>query len=84
MGYKILMGSVPASIGLAIALVIAIALVTGRTFILRLEPPNIVMLLLLLTLAAATLTFSLPRTNILLGCVHLLRFFAFIMLMCNR
>jgi Ca2+/H+ antiporter len=37
-----------------------------------------------LTLITATLTFSLPRTNVLLGCVHLLLFGAYLMLMFDR
>jgi len=37
--------------------------------------------MLLLTLITSILTFSLPRTNLLLGCVHLLLFGAYLMLM---
>ncbi len=69
---NILLGSVLASIGLTIPLVIAVALATGRRLELGLDDAEMVMLLL--TLATATLTFSLPRTNVLLGCVHLLLF----------
>lgn len=69
---NILLGSVLASIGLTIPLVIVVSLATGRQLALGLDPREIVMLLL--TLATATLTFSLPRTNVLLGCVHLLLF----------
>ena len=38
------------------------------------------MVLLLLTLAVTTITFSSPRTNVLLGAVHLLLFVAYVML----
>ena len=40
--------------------------------------------MLLLTLLTSMLTFSLPRTNVLLGCVHLLLFGAYFMLMFDR
>ncbi len=40
--------------------------------------------LLLLTLVTSILTFSLPRTNVLFGCVHLLLFGAYLMLMFDR
>ena len=75
---NILLGSVLASIGLTIPLVIAVSLATNRHLVLGLEPGDIVMLLL--TLVTATLTFSLPRTNVLLGCVHLLLFGMYFML----
>jgi Ca2+:H+ antiporter len=76
---NVLLGSVLASIGLTIPLVIAIALLTGRTLVLGLDAPDMVMLAL--TLFTSTLTFSLSRTNLLLGCVHLLLFAAFCMLL---
>jgi Ca2+:H+ antiporter len=76
---NVLLGSVLASIGLTIPLVITISLVTGRGLTLGLEPAE--MILLALTLFTATLTFALPRTNVLLGCVHLLLFGAYFMLM---
>ena len=76
---NILLGSVLASIGLTIPLVIAISLATGRGLELGLEPAESVMLLL--TLATAGLTFALPLMNVLLGCVHLLLFAAYFMLM---
>jgi len=79
---NILLGSVLASIGLTIPLVIAVALATGRTLILGLDAVDIV--LLMLTLLTSMLTFSLPRTNILLGCVHLLLFSAYLMLMFDQ
>jgi Ca2+:H+ antiporter len=79
---NILLGSVLASIGLTIPLVIAVSLTTGRTLLLGLDATDIVMLLL--TLVTSMLTFSLPRTNVLLGCVHLLLFSAYLMLMFDR
>lgn len=76
---NVLLGSVLASIGLTIPLVITISLVTGRSLVLGLDAAE--MVLLVLTLATATLTFSQPRTHVLLGCVHLLLFGAYFMLM---
>ncbi len=76
---NVLLGSVLASIGLTIPLVITISLVTGRSLVLGLDAAE--MVLLVLTLATATLTFSQPRTHVLLGCVHLLLFGAYFMLL---
>ena len=42
------------------------------------------MIMLVLTLITGMLTFSQPRTNLLLGCVHLLLFGAYLMLMFDR
>jgi Ca2+:H+ antiporter len=79
---NILLGSVLASIGLTIPLVITVSLVTGRSLVLGIDAVDIVMLVL--TLMTSMLTFSLPRTNVLLGCVHLLLFGAYLMLMFER
>ncbi len=79
---NVLLGSVLASIGLTIPLVIAVSLATGRALILGIDAVDTVMLLL--TLLTSILTFSLPRTNVLLGCVHLLLFGAYLMLMFDR
>lgn len=79
---NILLGSVLASIGLTIPLVIAVSLVTGRILVLGIDAGGIVMLVL--TLLTSILTFSLPRTNVLLGCVHLLLFGAYLMQMFDR
>jgi Ca2+:H+ antiporter len=76
---NILLGSVLASIGLTIPLVIAVSLFTGRRLVLGLDSVDTV--LLLLSLITSTLTFSLPRTNLLLGSVHLLLFSSYLMLM---
>lgn len=79
---NVLLGSVLASIGLTIPLVIAVSLATGRTLVLGLDTTDTVMLLL--TLVTSILTFSLPRTNVLPGCVHLLLFGAYLMLLFDR
>ena len=79
---NILLGSVLASIGLTIPLVIAVSLATGRTLALGLDAASTVMLLL--SLLTSLLTFSLPRTNVLLGSVHLLLFGAYLMLLFDR
>jgi Ca2+:H+ antiporter len=76
---NILLGSVLASIGLTIPLVIVISLATGRGLELGLDPADSVMLVL--TLVTAGLTFALPLVNVLLGYVHLLLFAAYLMLM---
>lgn len=76
---NVLLGSVLASIGLTIPLVIAVSLVTGRRLVLGLEPAEMVMLVL--TLYTTSLTFALSRTNLLLACVHLLLFGAYAMLL---
>ncbi len=79
---NVLLGSVLASIGLTIPLVIVVSLATGRPLVLGLEATDTVMLLL--TLVTSLLTFSLPRTNVLPGCVHLLLFGAYLMLLFDR
>jgi Ca2+:H+ antiporter len=79
---NILLGSVLASIGLTIPLVIAISLFTGRSLELGLDAVDTI--LLILTLVTSIVTFSQPRTNLLLGCVHLLLFLAYLMLMFER
>ena len=79
---NILLGSVLASIGITIPLVITVSLVSGRELVLGLDASSTVMLGL--TLVTSVLTFSLPRTNLLLGCVHLLLFGAYAMLMFDR
>jgi Ca2+:H+ antiporter len=76
---NILLGSALATIALTIPAVLAVGLITGQTIYLGLEAPNMIMLSL--TLVMSILTFSTPRTNLLLGAVHLLLFFAYLMLM---
>jgi Ca2+:H+ antiporter len=76
---NILLGSVLATIALTVPAVLIISLLTGKTVYLGLSGVNSVLLVLLLGLS--TITFSNARTNALLGAVHLLLFFAFLMLM---
>ena len=79
---NLLLGSVLASISLTIPAVLLIAIVTGRTVILGLDPVDVVMLLL--TLGMTVLTYGSGRTNILLGAVHLLLFFTYLVLLVQR
>lgn len=76
---NILLGSVLATIGLTIPAVLSVGIYTGQAVHLGLDVGNTVLLLLLLFLS--TITFSASRTNLLLGAVHLLVFFAYGMLM---
>ncbi len=75
---NILHGSVLASIGLTIPAVLTIGLITNRPISLGVEGGNLP--LLVLTLAASLVTFASGRTNILQGCIHLLLFFVFLLL----
>ncbi len=79
---NLLLGSVLASISLTIPAVLAIALLTDRTVVLGLAAVDAV--LLVLTLAMATLTYASGRTNILQGAVHLLLFCAYVVLIFDR
>ena len=79
---NLLLGSVLASISLTIPAVLAIGLLTQRTVVLGLEPVDVI--LLVLTLGVATLTFGSGRTNILQGAVHLLLFFSYLILIFER
>lgn len=79
---NVLLGSVLASIGLTIPLVLAVGFATGQQIILGLGATD--MTLLLLTLLLSTLTFAAPRTNVLLGAVHLLLFFAYLLFVFER
>jgi Ca2+:H+ antiporter len=79
---NLLLGSVLASISLTIPAVLAVGMLTGRTVVLGLQAVDVI--LLLLTLAMATLTYASGRTNILLGAVHILLFFAYIVLVFDR
>ncbi len=79
---NLLLGSVLASISLTIPAVLAIGLLTGRTVVLGLEAVDVI--LLVLTLGVSTLTFGSGRTNILLGAVHLLLFFSYLILIFER
>lgn len=79
---NLLLGSVLASISLTIPAVLAIGLLTGRTIVLGLDAVDAI--LLVLTLGMSTLTYASGRTNILLGAVHLLLFFAYVVLIFDR
>ena len=79
---NLLLGSVLATIGLTIPAVLTIGLLTKKNIVLGLEAQDIV--LLSLTLVLSTLTFSSRRTNVLLGAVHLLLFFAYLLLVFQR
>jgi len=75
---NILLGSVLATIGLTIPAVLTIGLITKRPVTLGVEGGNLP--LLLLTLAISVVTFTSRKTNVLQGCVHLLLFAVFVLL----
>jgi len=75
---NLLLGSVLATIGLTIPAVLIIGFVTQREVTLGLEGGTFP--LLLLTLAASVVTFASGRTNVLQGCIHLVLFATFVLL----
>ena len=75
---NILFGSVLATIGLTIPAVLTIGLITKRPVTLGVEGANLP--LLLLTLAVSIVTFTSRKTNVLQGCIHLLLFAVFVLL----
>jgi Ca2+:H+ antiporter len=75
---NILFGSVLATIGLTIPAVLLIGLLTKRPVVLGLQGGNLP--LLLLTLAVSVVTFTSRKTNVLQGCIHLLLFAVFVLL----
>ncbi len=75
---NILLGSVLATIGLTIPAVLTISLVTKRPVTLGVQGGNLP--LLLLTLAVCVVTFTSRKTNVLQGCIHLLLFAVFVLL----
>ncbi|HEY4283271.1 MAG TPA: hypothetical protein VGM62_09410 [Chthoniobacterales bacterium] len=75
---NILHGSVLASIGLTIPAVIAISVISAREVTLGLQGGNLP--LLVLTLGTSVVTFMSGRTNVLQGCIHLLLFAVFLLL----
>ncbi len=75
---NILHGSVLASIGLTIPAVLIIGMATGRPVTLGIEGGSLP--LLLLTLASSVVTFGGGRTSVLQGCIHLLLFGVFVLL----
>jgi len=75
---NILHGSVLASICLTIPAVLTIGMISKRTVTLGIEGGNLP--LLLLTLAASVVTFTSGKTSVLQGCIHLLLFAVFLLL----
>jgi Ca2+:H+ antiporter len=75
---NILQGSVLASIGLTIPAVLIIGMITNRPVTLGIEGGNLP--LLVLTLAVSVVSFGSGKTNILQGCIHLLLFAVFLLL----
>jgi Ca2+:H+ antiporter len=75
---NILHGSVLASIGLTIPAVLIIGMTTHRSVILGIEGGNLP--LLVLTLGASMVTFGSGKTNVLQGCIHLVLFAVFLLL----
>jgi Ca2+:H+ antiporter len=75
---NILFGSVLATIGLTIPAILTIGQITKRPVTLGLQGANLP--LLLLTLAVCVVTFTSRKTNVLQGCVHLLLFAVFVLL----
>ena len=75
---NILFGSVLATIGLTIPSVLMIGLLTKQQVALGLQGGNLP--LLLLTLAVSVVTFTSRKTNVLQGCIHLLLFAVFVLL----
>lgn len=75
---NILFGSVLATIGLTIPAVLTIGIITKRPVTLGVQGGNLP--LLLLTLAVSVVTFTSRKTNVLQGCVHLLLFAVFVLL----
>ena len=79
---NILLGTALSTIGLTIPAVLTLGLITGKTVVLGLEVVE--MILLLLTLAVSTLTFTGTRTNFVQGAIHLLLFLAYLTLIFER
>ncbi len=75
---NILLGSVLATIGLTVPAVLTVSLITNRSVILGVQGGNLP--LLLLTLAVSVVTFTSGKTNVLQGCIHLLLFAVFVLL----
>lgn len=75
---NLLLGSALATIGLTVPAVLAIGLVIDRQVTLGLD--NAAVVLLVLSLVMSALTFAGARTNLLQGAVHLVLFFAYVLL----
>ncbi len=72
------LGSALSTIGLTVPVVLAISVVTGTPLTLGLDPAEIT--LLAVTLITCLMTFSGVPTNILFGFIHLVLFFAYLLL----
>jgi Ca2+:H+ antiporter len=75
---NLLLGSALATIGLTIPAVLTISLITKRPVVLGVQGGNLP--LLILTLAVSVVTFTSRKTNVLQGCIHLLLFAVFLLL----
>jgi Ca2+:H+ antiporter len=75
---NLLLGSALATIGLTIPAVLTISLITKRPIVLGVQGGNLP--LLILTLAVSVVTFTSRKTNVLQGCIHLLLFAVFVLL----
>ncbi len=75
---NILHGSVLASIGLTIPAVLTIGMTFKRSVVLGIEGGNLP--LLILTLGVSIVTFTGGKTSVLQGCIHLLLFAVFVLL----
>jgi Ca2+:H+ antiporter len=78
---NISLGSALATIGLTVPSVLLIGVMSDRNIIFGLPSEEVV--LLILTLIVASLTFNGPRTNILQGAVHLVLFVVYAVLLFN-
>lgn len=78
---NILLGSALSTIGLTVPAVLIVGLITQQVVILGLD--QVSMILLVLTLVLSSFTFGGARTNLLQGAVHLVIFFAYIVLIFN-
>jgi Ca2+:H+ antiporter len=72
------LGGALSTIGLTVPAVLGIGLLTGQPVVLGLNSAE--MVLLAITLTVSTLTFSVSRTTVLEGAVHLVLFFVYIVL----
>lgn len=75
---NIFLGSVLSTIGLTVPAMLAISHLYGHPVTLGLQGPDLVMFVL--TLAVAIITFSSGRTNLMQGAVHLVLFIAYVLL----
>jgi Ca2+:H+ antiporter len=76
---NIFLGSVLSTIGLTIPAMIAISYLTGHPLILGVEHTD--EWLLIVTLGVSIVTFASGHANVMQGCVHLILFAAYILLM---